>query len=109
MKCDYCDQRATTLAGDTNGVLVCEDHVRLFAERSERHHPKCYQGTGVPVDPPAGLCDCSALQALDAAAVICPWCKATGADPCRTTDGHRRVPHKARARMERAARREAGK
>lgn len=32
-KCDYCDQRATTLAGDTNGVLVCEDHVRLFAER----------------------------------------------------------------------------
>jgi hypothetical protein len=32
-KCDYCDQRATTLAGDTNGVLVCEGHVRLFAER----------------------------------------------------------------------------
>ena len=38
-------------------------------------------------------------------APVCPWCKATGSDPCRTTDGQRRVPHKARARMERAARR----
>lgn len=36
--------------------------------------------------------------------VVCPWCKATGADPCRTSDGRRRVPHKARSRMRRALR-----
>ena len=34
--------------------------------------------------------------------IACPWCKATGADPCRTSDGQKRVPHKARARMTKA-------
>lgn len=33
IRCDYCDTPATSLAGETNGMLVCVDHVRLFAER----------------------------------------------------------------------------
>lgn len=36
--------------------------------------------------------------------VVCPWCEATGAESCRTSDGQKRVPHKARERMTRAAR-----
>lgn len=66
-KCDYCPEPATSLAGETNGVLVCEGHVRLFAEReiAREHDPRCYQRTGVPDDMPANLCDCRVLRAIE--------------------------------------------
>lgn len=31
-----------------------------------KHHPRCYQETGVPADHPAGLCDCRILRLIDA-------------------------------------------
>lgn len=81
-KCDFCKRPAISLAGETNGLLACGQHVPLARDgdcncdywHSEHrwhcstnyHHPDCYQMIGVPNYLPSGLCDCRVLRMIEA-------------------------------------------
>lgn len=41
--------------------------LREHLTKMRRHHPRCYQNTGVPDDLPADLCDCRVLRMIDGA------------------------------------------